>query len=156
MLKRHRNKQIPTALTGAIAFVFGLFMFIPVAQAEQIAQQTRPPQFKVAQANLCGPGAGVEIVDRNTQRHGMHCCPLGMFVTGVHVGENKLLCAGGFGVYSEIDEIVDTSTRQTRRIRTMPWHSGGELGWRYSDREFHTCPIGWAVTGIHVGRNLLA
>lgn len=155
MLKRYRNKQIPTALTGAITLVFGLFMFIPVAQAEQIAQQTRSPQFKVAQANLCGPGFGVEIVDRNTQRHGMHSCPVGMFVTGVHVGENKLLCAGGFGVYSEIDEIVDTSTDQAYRIRTktdlglIVW--GGE-----ENRQFHTCPRGWAVTGIHVGRNLLA
>ena len=154
MLKRHRNKQIPTALTGAIALVFGLFMFIPFAQAEQIAQQTRSPQFKVAQANLCGAGFGWEIVDRNTQRHGMHCCPLGMFVTGVHVGENELLCEGGFGGYSEIDEIVDTGTQFYEEYPPLyeEYPPKNRTGMRIG-RSMHTCPRGWAMTGIHVGKN---
>jgi hypothetical protein len=35
MIKRYKNKQVATALSTAIAIVFGLVMFIPVAQAEQ-------------------------------------------------------------------------------------------------------------------------
>lgn len=34
MIKRYKNKQVATALSPAIAIVFGLVMFIPVAQAE--------------------------------------------------------------------------------------------------------------------------
>jgi len=74
-------------------------------------------------------------VDRDTQRNGMHSCPPGFFVIGVHVETNLLLCSREFGGYSSWEEIIDRSTQ----VQSM-----------------HACPEGMAMTGLHVGRNLLA
>jgi hypothetical protein len=78
-------------------------------------------------------GRAAEILDQGTQRNGMHSCPVGMFVTGVHVERNKLLCADGYGNYSQ--ETIDRNTQS---------------------QGMHACPRGLAVTGIHAGKNLLA
>jgi hypothetical protein len=44
----------------------------------------------------------IEFVDGQsgppTQRNGMHSCPPGFAVTGVHVGNNWLLCEGDWSV----------------------------------------------------------
>jgi hypothetical protein len=66
-----------------------------------------------------------------------------MFVTGVHVANNVLLCKGGYGNYSESDEYVDGST------------IGSDV---YNDSNFnmHRCKYGYAVTGIHEANNQLS
>src|SRR2546425_305089 len=69
-----------------------------------------------------------QTVDTNTQRHDMHSCPLGQFVTGVHVDNNLLLCSNSFGSYSLSQEVVDSSTQSY---------------------DMHACPEGMAMTGYH-------
>ena len=76
-----------------------------------------------------------QVVDQDTQRNGMHSCPLGRFVVGVHVNRNLLLCSDEFGGYSSLVEVIDRSTQ----VQGM-----------------HACPEGMAMTGLHVGKNLLA
>jgi len=121
---------------------------------ELMAERATSPQFKLPAAPKCGAGSVVEFVDLNTQRKGMHSCPLGMFVTGVHVAENKLLCASGYGSYSEIDEIVDVRTQSLVEYPAVKgFVSSGTLPIPIN---MHTCPKGRAVTGIHVANNLLA
>ena len=78
-------------------------------------------------------GRAAEILDQGTQRYGMHSCPVGMFVTGIHGQRNQLLCADGYGNHSQ--ETIDRNT-----------HSQG----------MHACPRGLAMTGIHAGKNLFA
>jgi hypothetical protein len=78
--------------------------------------------------------SAAESIDRNTQRHGIHSCPPGLFVVGVHVDNNMLLCGDVFGTYLSTNEIIDTSTV----VQGM-----------------HSCPEGMAMTGLHVERNLL-
>jgi hypothetical protein len=75
-----------------------------------------------------------EIVDRGTARQGMHACPVGMYMTGIHVGNNWLLCESISPGYAESEEHPDTTT---------------------VDFNMHVCPSGTAMTGIHVGNNLL-
>lgn len=74
-----------------------------------------------------------EAIDRSTQRNGMHACPAGQLMTGVHVGNNQLLCAPGKGDFAH--EIVDANT-----VRN----------------QMHACPVGYAMTGLHVDSNLLS
>jgi hypothetical protein len=74
-----------------------------------------------------------EISDKGTQSNGMHSCPLGRFVTGVHVDRNQLLCADGYGNYTAGLEIVDGDDEPPTRRDNM-----------------HSCPDGRAVTSIHV------
>lgn len=88
-----------------------------------------------------GTALGAEGIDYATQRNGMHSCPPGAFVTGIHVGRNLLLCSTGFGGYSPGQEKVDDSSQ------VSGWHPEG-------DATMHGCPSG-AVTGVH-GGNILA
>lgn len=90
--------------------------------------------FFLAACNLVQAG---EILDRGTVRNGMHSCPWGMFVTGVHIANNELLCADGYGDYSQ--EIVDGDDERPTVCNSM-----------------HCCPEGMAVTGIHARKNLLS
>ena len=72
-------------------------------------------------------------IDTGTQRNGMHSCPVGQFVLGVHVAKNLLICAtipDNFGA-----EIVDKNTQE---------------------QGMHACPFGMAMTGLHANKNLLA
>jgi hypothetical protein len=75
-----------------------------------------------------------ESVDRGTARHGMHACPEGMYMTGIHVGSNLLLCAKLGQGYEASEEHPDTTT---------------------VDFSMHACPSGTVMTGIHVDRNIL-
>lgn len=75
-----------------------------------------------------------EIVDNGTARQGMHACPLGMYMTGLHVNNNLLLCESLGQGYNAAEERVDKTT---------------------SDFGMHACPQGFAMTGIHVNQNLL-
>jgi hypothetical protein len=70
-----------------------------------------------------------EFVDAATLRQGMHACPIGSFITGVHIDRNLLLCDRFSTGYTEQQEFVDTSTVQF---------------------DMHTCPTGYAMTGVCV------
>jgi hypothetical protein len=69
-----------------------------------------------------------------TARQGMHACPIGFYMTGIHVANNILLCNNIPPPYQASDEVVDSST---------VWNG------------MHTCPDGKVMTGFHEGRNLL-
>jgi hypothetical protein len=84
---------------------------------------------------------GQSGIDRDTQRNGMHSCPLGKFVVGIRVDKNLLLCSGEFGGYTGSQEIV-----QSGGVDKVDTQSHG----------MHACPEGMAMTGHHVSRNLLA
>lgn len=88
-----------------------------------------------------GTALWAQTIDRATQRNGMHSCPVGAFVMGVHLERNELLCSSSFGGYQATDEVVDNSTQMTG------WHPDG-------DGTMHGCPAGMAVTGVY-GGNLL-
>jgi len=75
-----------------------------------------------------------EKVDHGTARQGMHACPLGMYMTGIHVGNNLLLCENLGQGYSISEERLDRTT---------------------ADFNMHACPRGFAMTGIHVADNIL-
>ncbi|MGZ5483170.1 MAG: hypothetical protein ACXWID_14435, partial [Pyrinomonadaceae bacterium] len=87
--------------------------------------------------HLCASDVRCQI-DRDTQRHGMHSCPPGQFVIGVHVRQNLLLCSQSFGTYDLDDEIID---------------SGGDGSRGTQVRGMHACPDGMAITGLHVRDN---
>jgi hypothetical protein len=72
-------------------------------------------------------------IDKDTQRNGMHSCPAGEFVLGVHVAQNLLICAPLAGDFNA--EIVDKETQE---------------------QGMHACPAGMAMTGLHANKNLLA
>lgn len=72
-------------------------------------------------------------IDTDTQRNGMHSCPVGQFVMGAQIANNVLICAPLAGNFAA--EIVDAHTQ---------------------DQGMHACPPGMAMTGIHAGKNLLA
>ncbi|MGH7543937.1 MAG: hypothetical protein ACREK7_08345 [Gemmatimonadota bacterium] len=93
---------------------------------------------------LDGEGRGdlrAQTIDHATQRNGMHSCPVGTFVTGVHLERNQLLCSSGFGGYQNADEVVDHDTQMTG------WHPDG-------DATMHGCPAGMVVTGVYGGELL--
>ncbi len=79
-----------------------------------------------------------QTIDYATQRNGMHSCPVGTFVVGVHLARNELLCSSSFGSYQSSDEVTDNSTQMTG------WHPDGEA-------TMHGCPAGMAVTGVYGG-----
>jgi len=82
------------------------------------------------------------------QRNGMHACPDGKWVTGFHLNRNLLLCSKGMaGIHVTANlskEIVDGDNESpTQR----------EYG---NENYLHACPRGYAITGIHVEKNLLS
>jgi hypothetical protein len=95
--------------------------------------------FFVVLAFASGVANPDDILDTGTARNSMHSCPLGRFVTGVHIIKNQLLCEDSYGNYSPAQEIVDGDDEPPTERDGM-----------------HSCPDGMAVTGIHVQKNLLA
>lgn len=87
------------------------------------------------------PATAFERVDGDdepvTVRNGMHTCPRGYFVTGVHVANNDLLCNGYFG-YTMNPEVV-------RSFRLI-----------VGNRNFVRCGANEFVTGVHVGNQTLS
>jgi len=92
--------------------------------------------FKCAQIS---PRLGFNFIDTGTQRSGMHACPFGSVMVGLHVDSNLLMCRKLVDTPVRT-EYVDTSTRDFFRSGAM-----------------HVCPLagGFAMTGIHVGDDLL-
>jgi len=74
-----------------------------------------------------------EIEDDGTPRNGMHSCPLGSFISGVHASRNILLCTTGS--LDSSSEFVDHGTQS---------------------HGMHACPEGFVMTGLHEGKNQLA
>lgn len=70
-----------------------------------------------------------------TLRQNMHACPVGMYMTGVHLNSNHFLCKSFPGnTYQPFQELIDTNTSQ--------------FG-------MHNCPTGFAMTGLHYNSNRL-
>src|SRR5689334_9525654 len=85
-------------------------------------------------SNAIPAAASSEFVDSGTARNGMHSCPVGTWVVGIHVGNNLLLCSSAFGGYPAGSEIID------------------QYGYDFG----RSCPDGMAMTGFHQANNLLA
>lgn len=71
--------------------------------------------------------------DFSTSRHGMHACPLGTAMMGIHVKDNVLKCS-------------------------IPTHGTLELGTEHVDSStersnMKACPSGYVMTGVHVKHN---
>ncbi|WP_170545813.1 hypothetical protein [Ruegeria arenilitoris] len=75
-----------------------------------------------------------------TQQNGMHSCPPGFLVAGVHVDQNLLLCTG------PLEWALDFPARQSWGIRTDNQFAfpGGSMHW---------CGPSEAVVGVHVDGN---
>jgi hypothetical protein len=78
--------------------------------------------------------SGTEIVDSGTMRNSMRSCPANMFIVGVDLDGNRLLCSDMFGPYTPtaVFETVDGSAVA----------SGTK-----------SCPTGYGVTGLSPVRN---
>jgi hypothetical protein len=94
---------------------------------------------------LAGIGWADEIVDPTapqtapTAIRGMHACEEAHLVTGIHVGNNLLLCNSAFTTTDgPRSRVTDRSTQITLGGLTM-----------------HACPAGFAVKGVHVALDLL-
>jgi hypothetical protein len=116
--------------------------------------------------------ASQEIVDHNTQFQGMHACPDGMAMTGLHVANNLLACAPAS---QAIERFVDTGTIRSgmhacpEGAPVFAIHTGrnllvcGTQGWRPGEsidagtprHGMHSCQEGQYVVGLHIGDNLL-
>jgi hypothetical protein len=72
------------------------------------------------------------MTDHDTRRYEMHACPPGLFMTGIHRGNDLLLCEWFGGA---VGELIDSGTSP------------------YGTRR---CPDGYAMTGLHIGRNQFA
>lgn len=77
------------------------------------------------------------VDDYNTLRFGMHACPLGMAMVGIHVKDNVLKCA----------QLHNSLVVQYSEY--LNYDGGPNL--RYN---MHACPEGWVMTGIHVKKNI--
>lgn len=69
------------------------------------------------------------VVDHDTRRYEMHACPEGRFMSGIHRGNDLLLCEWYGGASGEV---IDSGTNR----------SG-----------VRACPLGYAMTGMHLARN---
>lgn len=85
------------------------------------------------------------------QRSGMHACPSradgAWLVVGVHVGDNKLLCAGPFAPAAS--ETLSDPDRSGRIIG----RNQGQFSYGEHVVQMHICPPGSFVTGVHEGNN---
>lgn len=92
-----------------------------------------------------------EDLDASTQRNGMHSCPPGYAVSGVHVDQNLLLCDGNQifaqrGIRGPFlgNEVID---EPGHTFHQRPYTNG---------RTMHWCGPGRVVTGVHVLGNKFA
>ncbi|HBL26296.1 MAG TPA: hypothetical protein DD490_05610, partial [Acidobacteria bacterium] len=89
-----------------------------------------------------------EIVDGSpaTVRNNMHVCPAGYITTGVHVGNNQLLCLGLFtspgGLLTTAETVVSGQTWPPDAVTRAAYaYTGTAIPWCGPDRY---------VTGVHV------
>jgi hypothetical protein len=74
----------------------------------------------------------------------LHMCRGGAFMVGVHVGENRFLCDDSIGFMGKTYAPSDLK----------PNYAPGRQD-RYSSHRMAACPPGTAMTGLHVGKNVL-
>jgi hypothetical protein len=94
---------------------------------------------------FCIPGFADEYIDPTSPQtgptvvRGMHGCDEAHLATGIHVGNNLLLCNSAF------------TTADGARSRYV------DLGTQIvlNGLSMHACPAGYAIKGVHVGLNLL-
>src|SRR5262245_27077365 len=100
---------------------------------------------------LAGTARADEIVDDTTVRNNMHSCPSGYIMTGVHVGNDDLLCTGRFensGQNLTVNEIVDSGGSNA-----WPPDSETRVAHNYTGPAMHWCGPDRFMTGVHVGNN---
>jgi hypothetical protein len=91
------------------------------------------------------PGFADEYIDPSapattpTVVRGMHGCDEAHLATGIHVGNNLLLCNSAF---------TTTTGPSSRYVDLFTQITLGGLS-------MHACPAGYAIKGVHVGLNLL-
>lgn len=75
-----------------------------------------------------------EYVDGGTQESGMHACPKGYAIAGVHIDQNKFLCRRVMpeGEENYVQTVVDSGTQR---------------------HGMHACPVGTYLRGLHGGQN---
>jgi hypothetical protein len=95
----------------------------------------------VALAVVVLPANAVEFVDGDneppSQLNGMHSCPQGFLVTGVHVDKNLLLCTGFYG-----NSLVFPAAQ-----------SWGGPQFTFDNTSMHWCGSREIVRGVHVDGN---
>lgn len=112
---------------------YGAMVGIHVGRNELACETMFLDGHRAANAHFEGASSGSNI-DTDTLRSGMHACPTGRIMHGIHENKNELLCLRpDKDIYPEL-EFIDYSTK------------------RYG---MHTCPIGSVMTGIHVGNDRL-
>ncbi len=72
--------------------------------------------------------------------NGMHACPYGFLVTGVHVDRNLLLCTGYFGDFLNFPVRADFGITPTNQFP-------------FDGTSMHWCEPGGIVAGVHVAGN---
>lgn len=75
----------------------------------------------------------VDQLDYGNQCNGMHCCPTGKSMAGIHVGRNTMICRDMIDPANEVC-FVDTGTQRAG---------------------MHACPTGSYMRGVHVDQNRL-
>lgn len=92
-----------------------------------------------------------QTIDRNTQRNGMHSCPPGQFVVGVHVRDNLLLCSTEYGSYRSQDERVYPIRDDVERNLVQGMHAcagGAMTGLHVQDNKIACAPVPLTIRGI--------
>lgn len=83
--------------------------------------------------------------DYKTKREGMHACPLGMAMVGIHVKDNVLKCRRPRDDYFGFVGIL---VQQSEFVHLPPTSQFLRFG-------MHACPVGYVMTGVHIKGNLL-
>lgn len=109
----------------------------------------------LALAAFAGTARAGEIIDGNnppTVRNNMHVCPSGYITTGVHVGNNQLLCLGLFvdpaGPLTTAESVVSGLNWPPDSVTRAAYNfNGTSIPWCGPDRY---------VTGVHVANRQLS
>jgi hypothetical protein len=83
------------------------------------------------------------FLDTTTVRNGMKACPLGSYMKGYHLSQNKTACCWYDASNKSIDSRVDTGTQSSRQF----------IGRGCAMITAHICEQDRAMEGIHVGNN---
>ncbi len=108
---------------------------------------TRPHLIGMAVGLLFAAGARAQYIydpppgGQTTVCNGMHCCPSGYTMAGIHVGDNVLRCrfAGGMNINQCY---LDGPSQPTYTVQTV------------NGTAVHTCANSYAMVGINVSANL--
>jgi hypothetical protein len=147
-MKRFGN-SVTAAIIGIFCFLFSVYA--NAAEREYVDDNTQSTSGK--SMHICGVGlmSGMHLArndllcnllpraepgfdDWYTQRSGMHACPVGTAMMGIHTADNVLRCS--------------IPTNKTLLIGTEYVESSIQRA------GMNTCPKGWVMTGVHASSNL--